>query len=110
MSDEIGERIFEGTLNPAPSASLPISLPIAPSTARCNRSSEPTIYGSVNASTGFMKLEYQAGTAIDIVSEPACTDCSISGMVPSCELGKISTFILFDESFASSSRKMTIAL
>ena len=68
------------------------------------------MYGSVNASTGFMKLEYHAGTAMVIVSDPACTDCSISGMLPSCELGKISTFILPEESLASSSPNITMAL
>ena len=45
------------------------------------------MYGSVNASIGFMKFEYHAGTAIDIVSEPTFSCDSISGMLPSCELG-----------------------
>ena len=57
-----------------------------------------------------MKLEYHAGTAIDIDSEPACTDCSISGMLPICELGKMSSLIVFLESLPSSSPKSAIAL
>src|SRR5881394_2033806 len=57
-----------------------------------------------------MKLEYHAGTAIDIVSEPACTDCSISAMLPICELGKMSTFILPFDSLPSSSPNSTSAL
>ena len=46
----------------------------------------------------------------ELLSDPACTDCSISEIVPSCELGKISTLILFDDSLAISSAKTTIAL
>ena len=45
------------------------------------------MYGNVNASIGFMKFEYQAGTAIVRCNEPTLVADSISGMVPSCELG-----------------------
>ncbi|MFN0302607.1 MAG: hypothetical protein ACKVQU_19910 [Burkholderiales bacterium] len=63
----------------------------------------------MNTSSGFMKLEYHAGTAMLIVGDPACTDYSISAMLPISELGKMSTFRRLPESFASSSANIAIA-